>query len=147
MGSLFADWSPSYSPILHFFFFSTGFYSPYRTLAFLNGLLDPPILHYTPKMLTFPPLLIFHVTKETREFVWFCAWDKVSRPRLHFGLFLFSCHRARYAACPDWEVISVPPKDQSEATLLARCHKAHGFRPFVSQCVQYWQIPIPVKLS
>jgi hypothetical protein len=24
-------------------FFSTGFYSPYRTLAFLNGLLDPLI--------------------------------------------------------------------------------------------------------
>jgi hypothetical protein len=23
------------------FFFPTGFYSPYRTLAFLNGLLDP----------------------------------------------------------------------------------------------------------
>jgi hypothetical protein len=28
--------------------FSTGFYSPYRTLAFLNGLLDPQIFGRTP---------------------------------------------------------------------------------------------------
>jgi hypothetical protein len=37
--------------ILHrilFFFFSTGFYSPYRTLAFLNGLLDPQTFGRTP---------------------------------------------------------------------------------------------------
>jgi hypothetical protein len=26
-----------------YLFFSTGFYSPYRTLAFLNGLLHPPL--------------------------------------------------------------------------------------------------------
>jgi hypothetical protein len=30
------------------FFFSTGFYSPYRTLAFLNGLLDPQTFGRTP---------------------------------------------------------------------------------------------------
>jgi hypothetical protein len=29
-------------------FFSTGFYSPYRTLAFLNGLLDPQTFGRTP---------------------------------------------------------------------------------------------------
>jgi hypothetical protein len=28
------------------FFFSTGFYSPYRTLAFLNGFLDPILEQY-----------------------------------------------------------------------------------------------------
>jgi hypothetical protein len=41
-------------PAEHFFqlpvdrFFSTGFYSPYRTLAFLNGLLDPQTFGRTP---------------------------------------------------------------------------------------------------
>jgi hypothetical protein len=30
------------------FFFSIGFYSPYRTLAFLNGLLDPQTFGRTP---------------------------------------------------------------------------------------------------
>jgi hypothetical protein len=36
--------------ILHLilFFFSTGFYSPYRTLAFLNGFLDPQTFGMTP---------------------------------------------------------------------------------------------------
>jgi hypothetical protein len=31
-----------------YIFFSTGFYSPYRTLAFLNGLLDPQTFGRTP---------------------------------------------------------------------------------------------------
>jgi len=31
-----------------FLFFSTDFYSPYRTLAFLNGLLDPQSFGRTP---------------------------------------------------------------------------------------------------
>jgi hypothetical protein len=35
--------------IVKLFFFSTGFYSPYlRTLAFLNGLLDPQTFGRTP---------------------------------------------------------------------------------------------------
>jgi hypothetical protein len=35
--------------ILHkIFFFPTGFYSPYRTFAFLNGLLDPQTFGRTP---------------------------------------------------------------------------------------------------
>jgi hypothetical protein len=36
----------SHKASLHFF--STGFYSPYRTLAFLNGLLDPQTFGRTP---------------------------------------------------------------------------------------------------
>jgi hypothetical protein len=32
----------------YYFFFSTGFYSPYRTLAFLNGLLNPQTFSRSP---------------------------------------------------------------------------------------------------
>jgi hypothetical protein len=42
-------WKYCYSQWAHlFFFFSTGFYSPYRTLAFLNRLLDPQTFGWTP---------------------------------------------------------------------------------------------------
>jgi hypothetical protein len=37
-----------YSSLNAVFFFSTGFYSPYWTLAFLNGLLDPQTFGRTP---------------------------------------------------------------------------------------------------
>jgi hypothetical protein len=33
---------------INIFFFSTGFYSPYRTLAFLSGLFDPQTFGRTP---------------------------------------------------------------------------------------------------
>jgi hypothetical protein len=35
-------------PYLIYYFFSTGFYSPYQTLAFLNGLLNPQTFDRTP---------------------------------------------------------------------------------------------------
>jgi hypothetical protein len=37
-----------YFHLFMYLFFSTGFYSPYRTLAFLNGLLDPQTFGRTP---------------------------------------------------------------------------------------------------
>jgi hypothetical protein len=40
-------WENSHRGI-QYIFFSTGFYSPYRTLAFLNGLLDPQTFCRTP---------------------------------------------------------------------------------------------------
>jgi hypothetical protein len=54
--SLPTEWLEMFSSMSKFccilpcFFFSTGFYSPYRTLAFLNGVLDPQTFDRTPWM-------------------------------------------------------------------------------------------------
>jgi hypothetical protein len=45
---LLADFHSILSRWENFFFFPIGFYSPYRTLAFLNGLLDPQTFGRTP---------------------------------------------------------------------------------------------------